>query len=112
MLRIVDWLVSEKRSDASLFPAPITVWPDLIGKRGFRRGIRRRRGLGDCRMVVLGERRGIRRGQGSGGRWEVIPGTEQSTPPLAGRSPLRVAKRLLRKGDMMALSRPMGRAER
>jgi hypothetical protein len=65
------WLDGRSRSDASLVPAPITVRPDLVGKRGFRRGIRRRRGLG--------------------GRWEVIPGTEQSTPPLARRSPLRVA---------------------
>jgi hypothetical protein len=58
-------------------------WPDLEAFRG-------RRGLG--------------------GRWEVIPRTERSTLPLTCRSPWRVAKWHLRKGDMTALGRPMGGA--
>jgi hypothetical protein len=42
----------------------------------------------------------------------VIPGTERSTLPLARRFPWRVAKSHLRKGDMMALGRPMEAAGR
>ena len=73
-------------------------------RMGGRRGIRRRRGLGGCQEGVrVGGRRGIRRRRSLGGRWEVIPGTEQSTLPLTRRSPWRVAKWHLRKGDMMVL---------
>ena len=94
--------------DGSLLPAPIMGWPDLEAFRG-RRG---RRGLGGGREVIgMGGRRGIRRRRGLGGRWEVIPGTERSTLPLTRRSPWRVAKWHLRKGDMMALGRPMGGAD-
>ena len=56
----------------------------------------------------MGGRRGIRRRRGLGGRWGVIPGTEQSTLPLTRRFPWRVAKRHLCKGDMMVLGWPMG----
>jgi hypothetical protein len=66
-----------------------------------------------CREVIrMGGRRGIRGRRGLGGRWEVSPGTERSTLPLTRRSPWRVAKWHLRKGDMMALGRPMGGAGR
>ena len=60
----------------------------------------------------MGGRRGIRRRRGLGGRWEVIPGTEQFTLPLTRGSPWRVAKWHLRKGDMMVFGRPMGGAGR
>jgi hypothetical protein len=91
--------------DGSLFPAPIRGWPDLEAFRG-------RRGLGGCREVIrMGGRRGRWRRGLAGGR-EVIPGTEQSTMPLTRRSLWRVAKWHLRKGDMMALGRPMRGAGR
>jgi hypothetical protein len=78
-----------------------------------RRGIRSRRGLGGGREVIrMGGRRGIRRRRGLGGGREVIPGTEQSTMPVTRRSLWRVAKWQLRKGDMMALGRPMRGAGR
>jgi hypothetical protein len=78
-----------------------------------RRGIRSRRGLGGGREVIrMGGRRGIRRRRGLGGGREVIPGTEQSTMPLTRRSLWQVAKWQLRKGDMMALGRPMRGAGR
>jgi hypothetical protein len=93
------------RSEGSFFPAPIVGWPDLVGKRGCRDlgvcgevvrvgglcGICGCRGLADYRELLLG-RRGIRRRQGMGCRWEVIPGTEQSTRSLTRRFPLRVPK--------------------
>jgi hypothetical protein len=69
--------------------------------------------MGVCREVIrMGGRRGIRRRRGLGGRWEVIPGTEQSVVPLICRSLWRVAKWHLRKDDMMVLGRPMGGARR
>jgi hypothetical protein len=61
--------------------------------------------MGVCREVIRmgGRRRGIHKRRGLGGRWEVVPGAEQSTLPLTRRSPWLVAKWHLRKGDMMAL---------
>ena len=91
-------------SDGSLLPAPISGWPDLEGVRGCR-------DMGVCLEVIrMGGRRGIRSRRGLGGCREVIPGTEQSTVPLTRRS--RMAKWHLRKGDMMALGRPMRGAGR
>jgi len=76
---------------------------------GGRRDIHDHRGLVGCREGRCG---GIRRRRTLEGRWEVIPGTERSTLPLARRFPWRVAKSHLRKDDMMALGRPMEAAGR
>jgi hypothetical protein len=67
--------------------------------------------MGVCREAIcMGGRHRIRRCRGLGGRWEVIPGTGQFTPPLTRRSPWRVAKWHLRKGEMMTLGPRMGAA--
>jgi hypothetical protein len=68
--------------------------------------------MGVCRVVILRGRRGVRGRRGLGSWREVIPGTEQFTLLLTRRSPWRVAKWRLRKGDMMVLRRPMGGAVR
>ena len=84
------------------------VYREVI-RMGGRRDIHDHRGLVACREGGCG---GIRRRWALEGPWEVIPGTERSTLPLTRRFPWRVAKSHLRKGDMMALGRPMEAAGR
>ena len=78
-------------------------------RMGGRHDIHDHRGLGGGREEGCG---GIRRRGALESRWEVIPGTELSRLPLTRRFPWRVAKSHLRKGDMMALGRPMEAAGR
>jgi hypothetical protein len=80
-----------------------------MGRRCCIRGRRRLGGYYD--RCIRGRRggggyhdRGVRRRRGLGRRWDVIPGTEQTTLPFTRRSPWRVAMWHLRK---MALGGPM-----